>query len=195
MQLTSVVLGASLALMAHAVPFHEHSHSHLHHARNADKFPIHITNNCGSDKEFALYQITGDFQMLQMSAGRKICNGETHTLHAPFTGLGLRLSGNADWPTGDQWNPQALAEFGYSSYDGMDGTAYNLSFMEGAAEDIGVSITPDNKECGPKSCTSPSTCGLSQGWTNPDQTADGSPADTVCYHGKTGFSVVWCPSS
>ena len=31
-------------------------------------------------------------------------------------------------------------------------------------------------------------------WTNPDQTGDGSPADTVCYKGKTDFRVEFCPS-
>lgn len=194
MQLTTVVVGASMALMAHAIPFHEHKHAHLHHERSADSFPIHITNNCGSDKSFALYQITPDFAMNQMSDPRTIPSGETHTLHAPFTATGLRLSGNADWPIGDQWNAQALAEFGYSAYSGMTGTAYDLSFMEGSDPSIGASITPNNGQCSPKTCTTPTDCSTSQAWTNEDQVDDGSPADTVCYQGKTGFSVTWCPS-
>jgi hypothetical protein len=193
MQLTTALLASSMALLAHAVPFHEHKHAHLH-KRDANDFRIHVTNNCGVDKQFALYEITSDFQMLQTCEGRTIPQGETHVLHAPFDGIGLRLSGNADWPLGDQWNPQGLVEFGYSAYDGMDGTAYNLSFMEGSDPDIGISVTPHNTECEAKSC-SPLTCSLADAWTNPDQISDGSPADTVCYHGKTGFNVVWCPSS
>jgi hypothetical protein len=192
MQFTTALLASSLALMAHAVPFHEHNHMHLHE-RSVGKFPIHITNNCGSDKEFALFQITPDFQMNQMSPNRKICNGETHTIHAPFTALGLRLSGNADWPIANQWNAQGLAEFGYSEYNGQTGTAYDLSFMDGSPTDIGISITPENDQCEPKSCY-PDNCSASDAWTNEDQVDDGSPADTVCYHGKTGFNVVWCPS-
>lgn len=194
MQFTAALLASSLALMAHAVPFHEHNHMHLHNKRqSSDKFPIHITNNCGSDKSFALYQITPEFAMNQMSASRNIPNGETHTIHAPFDAIGLRLSGNADWPIGDQWNAQGLAEFGASTYNGQSGTAYDLSFMPGSDENIGISITPENSACEAKSCY-PATCSLSQAWTNEDQTSDGSPADTVCYQGQTGFNVVWCPS-
>ncbi len=193
MQFTAALLASSMALMAHAVPMHGH-HAHHHLKRSSDSFPIHITNNCGASKDFALYQTTPAFEMNQMSASRTIPNGETHTIHAPFTALGLRLSGNADWPIGDQWNAQGLAEFGYSEYNGMTGTAYDLSFMSGSPADIGISITPENSQCEAKSC-SPATCSLSQAWTNAGQTSNGSPADTVCYQGVTGFNVVWCPSS
>ncbi|KAI7530677.1 hypothetical protein KC331_g14539, partial [Hortaea werneckii] len=64
---------------------------------------------------------------------------------------------------------------------------------------IGVKIEPlDNGngsgECDVKVCTEQNGFPLSQCWTNPDQTSDGSPADTVCYKGKTDFKVTFCPS-
>ena len=104
----------------------------------------------------------------------------------------MRLSGHAEWGTGGQWSPQALFEFGYSEYAGQKGTAYDLSVMEGSDGNIGIGAYPHNKKCPSKTCF-PWDCPADQGWTSPGQTSIGSPADTVCYHGKTAFKVVFCP--
>ena len=104
----------------------------------------------------------------------------------------MRLSGHAERGVAGQWNPQALFEFGYSTYGGKKGTAYDLSVMQGSDGNIGIGVYPFNKKCESKTCF-PWACDPSQGWTSPGQTDLGSPADTVCYHGKSGFKVVFCP--
>ena len=169
----------------------------LRHAqkRDTDTFNIDITNNCPFIKHFAIYQITSGFQLLQQSEPVSIDTNCTQTIAAPYKGLGMRLSGHAEWGVSDQWAPQALFEFGYSEYNGMDGTAYDLSMMEGCESDVGLAAYPQlsNDDCPNKICAKPADCDPSQAWTKPDQSASGSPADTVCYHGKTGFTVVFCP--
>jgi len=164
---------------------------------SGNTFNINVWNNCPFTKQFALYQITGSFQMLERSKPVNIAPKKMHTIAAPYKDLGIRLSGHAEWGTAGQWKTQALVEFGYSEYAGKDGTAYNLSVMEGSDGDIGVGVYPipngkGSKQCLSKTCF-PWQCPLDQGWTNPDQIKDGSPADTVCYHGKTDFKVVFCP--
>ncbi|KAF7190499.1 hypothetical protein HII31_08213 [Pseudocercospora fuligena] len=166
-------------------------------ARAANNFKIHVWNNCPFQKQVALYQVTGAFKMVQMSKPTNIASKKSLTIPAPYKALGMRLSGHAEWGTDAQWNVQALFEFGYSEYMGQDGTAYNLSVMEGSDKDIGIGAYPvpngkGSKQCPSKTCF-PWNCPLSQGWTNPDQVKDGSPADTVCYKGKTDFKVVFCP--
>ncbi|KAK4617148.1 uncharacterized protein CLAFUR5_05275 [Fulvia fulva] len=165
---------------------------------DAETFKLHVYNNCSFPKSVAIYQITSDFQMLEKSkpTSLKAKTGKT-VIEAPYKALGMRLSGHAEWGTAGQWKTQALFEFGYGEYMGAKGTAYNLSVMEGSDADIGIGGYPIANGKGSGTCTSktcfPWDCPLDQGWTNPDQTEDGSPADTVCYHGKTDFKVVFCP--
>jgi hypothetical protein len=135
--------------------------------------------------------------MLERSKPVNIAHKQMHTIVALYKDLGMRLSGHAEWGTSRQWAHQALFEFGYSEYKGIGGSAYNLSVMEGSDMDVGVGVYPipngnGSKQCPSKTCF-PWDCPLDQGWTNPDQTKNGSPADTVCYHGKTDFKVVFCP--
>lgn len=159
-----------------------------------DTFNIEIQNNCPSTKNFGLYQVASGFSMQEKSKTVTIDQNSTETIAAPYKDIGLRLSGHAEWGIGGQWKVQALAEFGFSQYGDLEGTAYNLSLMEGCEEDVGVAIYPqsNNDDCPNKKCY-PGNCSEDQGWTNPGQTSSGSPADTVCYHGKTNFKVVFCP--
>jgi len=189
----SLILTSTLALLASAVPFSGHAHQHAHNEKRQDQtFNIHVLNNCPDTKQFALYQITPSFDSVQMSTPVNIASGMAHTIPAPYTATGMRLSGMAQWGTAGQWDPQPLFEFGYSNYEGQDGTAYDLSVMEGSPPDVGIAVYPANAACPSKVCN-PDDCPLDQGWTNPDQDADGSPADTVCYEGLTHFRVIYCP--
>ncbi|KAF2158426.1 hypothetical protein M409DRAFT_71660 [Zasmidium cellare ATCC 36951] len=153
-------------------------------ARGDDTFNIHVWNNCPFPKQIALYQITADFQMVQKSTPSNISPRGHKVIQAPYSALGMRLSGHAEWGTAAQWNHQALFEFGYSNYMGSD-------------KDIGIGAYPIPNGKGSRTCLAktcfPWSCPLDQGWTNPDQIKDGSPADTVCYKGKTDFKVVFCP--
>jgi len=187
------LLSSLFALTATASPINRF----VERSSGSDTFNIEICNQCSSEKHFGMYQITGDFQMLEKMSPVSIPGNGTQTVSADFKAIGMRISGHAEWGTAGQWKNQALFEFGYSQYAGQDGTAYNLSLMEGSEEDVGLAVYPTvdgepNDECPSKVC-SPGDCALSQGWTNPDQTADGSPADTVCYKGKADFKVVFCP--
>lgn len=191
----SLLLSSLFALTATATPFkHSHMHTHNHIVERDETFAIEVTNNCPSTKHFGMYQITSAFAMVSKCEPLAIETNCTETFNAPYKDLGLRLSGHAEWGTAGQWAAQALVEFGYSEYDGTEGTAYNLSLMEGCEDDVGVAVYPQNtsSDCASKKCY-PDDCPLSQGWTNPDQTSSGSLADTVCYHGKVDFKVVFCP--
>lgn len=165
------------------------------HKRDTDTFNIEITNNCPSIKHFGIYQITGSFEMLQQCEPVSIDTNCTQTIAARYKGLGMRLSGHAEWGVGGQWTPQALFEFGYSESNGMEGTAYDLSMMKGCESDVGLAAypQPSYNDCPNKICAQPADCDPSQAWTKPGQSASGSPADTVCYHGKMDFKVVFCP--
>ena len=197
---------AALALSANAIPFEGHGHQHVHrHAQpvasgvysapsaapsaGGDTFEISVHNKCADDLEFGIFQVSSSFAMNTISTPVKIASGSKGSIPAPYQGIGMRLSGTAGAGAAAQWNAQALFEFGYSVYNGMDGTAYDLSVMGG---DDGVAVYPENKQCPSKVCTS-TGCAPGQGWTDPAQVNAGSPADTVCYHGKTNFKVVWCP--
>ncbi|KAL1589332.1 hypothetical protein WHR41_01928 [Cladosporium halotolerans] len=193
MYTTGWILSALFALTATASPIN----STLLERGSADTFNINVWNNCPFTKQFALYQITSDFRMIERSKPTNLAPKKKLTIAAPFKDLGMRLSGHAEWATAGQWKTQALFEFGYSQYAGKDGTAYNLSVMKGSDGDIGVGVYPipngrGSKQCPSKTCF-PWDCPPSQGWTDPDQINIGSPADTVCYHGRTDFKVVFCP--
>ena len=139
-----------------------------------------------------LEQISSSFQIIQMSTPQNVATGQTVTIQAPFHASGMRISGNGEWDLSRQWKAQALFEFGYPTYAGQEGTAYDLSVMQGSEGNIGIGAWPTNGACEGKICL-PWDCSPSQGWTNPKQVDIGSPADTVCYQGKTDFTVVFCP--
>lgn len=70
--------------------------------------------------------------------------------------------------------------------------------MQGSDQKVGVKIEPlangnGSEDCEVKYCML-GFLPLHMCWTDPDQVADGSPADTVCYKGKTDFKVTFCPS-
>lgn len=199
MHFASLLLAATLALTATAGPITTTPTASLEartpgRDRRPDTFRLHVVNQCKWTKQVALYQITSDFRMLPKSRPRNIAPGKASTIHAPFHARGMRLSGHAEWGTAAQWRPQALFEFGFSAYAGRVGTAYNLSVMEGSDGDVGIGAYPIGRDasCPAKTCF-PWDCPPSQGWRNPDQVNIGSPADTVCYKGKTDFKVVFCP--
>ena len=195
MHTSSLVLAGALALAANAVPLAGHSHHQHLHTKRDDTFNIHVLNSCPDTKSFGLFQIDGSFNMNSMSDPVSVTSGQQATIPASFTAIGMCLSATADQGTAAQWDPQALFEFGYSSYGGQDGTAYDVSLMSGSPADIatGVAIYPlGPSDCPIKVCTLDS-CDPSQGWTSPGQVDAGSPGDTVCYHGVTDFRVVFCP--
>jgi hypothetical protein len=198
MYTTSLLFSSLFALMATAKPINTNLIERSSASSGSDTFNIEICNNCPSTKQFGIYQVSSSFQMNQMCDPVTIGQNQTQTISAPYKGIGMRLSGHAEWGTGGQWAHQALFEFGYSEYNGLAGTAYDLSLMEGTDSDVGLAVYPilsgdaDSDDCPSKVCL-PGNCDASQGWTNPDQVSDGSPADTVCYHGKMDFKVVFCP--
>ncbi|KAF2861346.1 hypothetical protein K470DRAFT_215353 [Piedraia hortae CBS 480.64] len=188
-----------LSLSVNAVPLADARPDQLQ-ARDDDTFNLHILNNCPADRQFALYSIGSDFSMKQMSDSVKIGTNETGTICAPYHATGMRLSPNADWSLGDQWKPQSLFEFGYSKMNNVEGTAYDISMMDGCDKAIGMAAWPivddaDDDACPSKVCTQGS-CDKSQGWSNPNQVEKingNSAADTVCYKGKKDFVVIVCP--
>jgi hypothetical protein len=212
MHIKSLAL-AALTVLTTAIPTTKHHTHHPHlqaytevettevasttlSPRN-ETFNLVVINRCKWTKQFALYEITSDFQMLQRSTPVNIPTNGQRVIKAPYRATGMRLSGHAEWGTAGQWQPQALFEFGYSEYMGMEGSAYNLSVMEGSDEDVGVRVWPigngkGSGKCQRKTCW-PTNCPPDQGWRNPNQVDLGSPADTVCYKGKTAFRVVFCP--
>lgn len=190
---TGWFLTSLLALTATATPIN----TTLTPRNSENTFNIKLKNNCPFTKQFALYQITANFQMLERSKPLNLAPKKSTNLSAPFKDLGMRLSGHAEWGVAGQWKAQALFEFGYSQYAGQEGTAYDLSVMEGSDGDIGVGVWPvpngkGSGKCPGKICF-PWDCKPDQGWTSPGQVDQGSPADTVCYEGKTDFEVVFCP--
>lgn len=190
-------VAAALALTAIASPIDTTSTLEARQPgrdRRPETFQLHVVNECKWTKQVALYQVTRDFKMVQRSRPRNIASGKHTIINARFHAKGMRLSGYAEWGTAGQWKTQALFEFGHSTYAGKEGTAYNLSVMEGSDGDIGIGAYPIGRDatCPAKTCF-PWYCPPSQGWTHPNQVKDGSPADTVCYKGKTNFKVVFCP--
>jgi hypothetical protein len=187
-----------LASMVATAPFNTTTIENHLEVRDGNKFKIHVWNNCPWTKQVAIYGVTADFQMVAHSKPTNIKPGKQHIINAPFKGVGLRLSGHAEWGLDGQWQNQALFEFGYSEYMGQTGTSYDLSLMQpGTDLDIGMGVWPIENGQGSGSCRSfvcfPWYCPPTEGWTNPDQINLGSPADTVCYKGKTDFKVVYCP--
>ena len=195
---TGLALTTFLALTATATPLAPNTINTTLSTRNEpETFLLEVWNNCHFVKEVALYQLTPAFKMLQKSNPTNIHPGQHLTIHAPFKEIGMRLSGHAEWGTDRQWRAQALFEFGHSTHADVDGTAYDLSVMEGSDGDIGIGAYPSANGKGSQYCESktcfPWDCPHDQGWTNPDQVNLKSPADTVCYHGKTDFKIVFCP--
>ena len=194
----SLLFSSLFALMAAAKPININLIERSSASSGSDTFNIEISNNCSSTKHFGIYQVTSSFQMNQMSDPVVIGQNQTQNISAPYKDIGMRLSGHAEWGTSGQWASQALFEFGYSEYNDLAGTAYDLSIMEGSDSDVGLAVYPilsdgvDSDDCPSKICL-PGNCNSTQGWTNADQVSDGSPADTVCYHGKMNFKVVFCP--
>jgi len=204
MYTTGLALTTLLALTASAKPHQHHQHRHAHerralNQRRDETFNIHLYNNCSVKKSFAVYQLsTADWTVSEVTTPVDVAAGDSTVIQAPYTETTLRLSGNADWGCDGQWDAQALFEFGYSAWGSVEGTAYDLSLMEGADSSVGISASPisngqGSETCESKFCQSPTDCALAQGWTNEDQVNDGSPADTVCYKGKTDFLVTFCP--
>jgi hypothetical protein len=195
-----LLLSSLLALTAPvtATPLTHHKHKHAHRSSDtSDTFSIEICNQCSSTKHFGMYQITSAFQMLERMNPLTMSSNSTQTISAPFKDTGMRISARAELGVAAQWEHQALFEFGYSEYNGLSGTAYDISIMEGSEDAVGVAVYPTVdgeacEECPSKVC-SPGNCAASQGWTQPDQETNGSPADTVCYKGKAAFKVVFCP--
>jgi hypothetical protein len=183
MYTASLLISSLFALMATAAP-----------VKRDDTFNIEIVNNCPSSKQFGIYAVTSSYQPLQVCDPITVGEGESQTIAAPYKGIGMRLSGHAEWGLPGVWKAQSLFEFGYSAYSGLEGTAYDISIMGGVATDVGMAVYPSKTQCPSKKCTLDS-CELSQAWTDPSQEANGSPADTVCYQGKMDFKVVFCPSS
>lgn len=159
MYTTGLALATILALTASATPIITNG---TIDARAADTFELRVWNNCKFTKEVALYQITSSFQMLQKSRPTNIASGHELVINAPFKATGMRLSGHAERGASGQWGAQALFEFGYSTYAGTEGTAYDLSVMPGSDHDIGIGAYPipngrGSKECESKACVRIST--------------------------------------
>ncbi|KAK0256784.1 hypothetical protein LTR91_000233 [Friedmanniomyces endolithicus] len=199
---TRTTLSALLALAAStttlATPLSYNSTTTLASRDDPNTFSLHVWNNCHFTKEVALYSVTSDFKMLQRSLPTNIAPGHSIAIAAPFRDSGMRLSGHAEWGTDGQWRPQALFEFGYSTYAGQEGTAYDLSLMEGSDKDIGMGAYPVPNGHGSGTCESktcfPWFCPGSQGWLDPAQNDVGASApDTVCYKGRSDFKIVYCP--
>jgi hypothetical protein len=196
----STITAASFAALAHLVHAGPHGHSHLHarkhahavEARDDSTFDLTVHNNCSTTKSFGLFQISPSFEMIEMSEAVELEPGTSACIQAPFSEIGMRLSGTADKGCDGQWEAQTLFEFGYSAWSDLTGTAYDLSVMEGS-EPEGIAAYPGTSECESKVCLA-SGCSLAQAWTDAAQEGDGSPADTVCYKGKQNFQVVWCPN-
>jgi hypothetical protein len=155
MYTTYYLLSALLALTATASPVanYHHKHMHAHSPRSTDSSPsiyttsddtfsIEICNQCSSTKHFGLYQITSAFQMLERMDPLSLPSNTTKSISAPFKDTGMRLSAHAEWGVAKQWEHQALFEFGYSEYDGLVGTAYDVSIMDGSENDVGVAVYP-----------------------------------------------------
>jgi hypothetical protein len=195
--LLSSLIALTATVTATPVTHHKHKHAHPRSSDTSDTFSIEICNQCPGTKHFGMYQITSAFQMLERMDPLAMPSNTTQTISAPFKDTGMRISAHAEKGVAAQWENQALFEFGYSQYNGLDGTAYDVSIMEGSDDDVGVAVYPTVdgeacEECPSKVC-SPGNCAASQGWTQPDQETNGSPADTVCYKGKAAFKVVFCP--
>ncbi|KAK5733167.1 hypothetical protein LTR17_009908 [Elasticomyces elasticus] len=198
MHFSASTLSAVLALAAStaATPL---SYNSILESRDLNTFKLHVWNNCKFVKMAAMYSVTSDFKMVQHSTPTNIQPGKMITINAPFRESGMRLSGHAEWGTDGQWRNQALFEFGYSTYAGKEGTAYDISIMQGSDPDIGMGAYPIPNGRGSGKCLS-KTCfpwlpAGSGGWLYPEQNDVGENApDTVCYEGgKTDFKIVFCP--
>jgi hypothetical protein len=131
-----VLLGVLLTFTATATPTTAPSNNTI--AALDTTFNLFVLNKCGWTKSIATYEVTSDFQMIQRSNPQNVAQWETMTIPVDFYSTGMRLSGHAEKGTAWQWNQQGLFEWGYSSYNGQEGTAYDLSVMQGGTEDVNV---------------------------------------------------------
>lgn len=183
--------------------------THLTHASPVDLAPhtttptfrLTITNACPTPRTFGLYRVdqptTAPWTITPHSPPVPLLPGQSQTFLVPYALTGMRLSGHAEWPVAAQWNPQALFEFGFSTFQvnggpWVEGTAYDLSVMDGSEPGVGTSVEPEDGRCWTKRCR-PGACAKWEGWTKEGSEKEGgNEADTGCYHGMTNFKVVWC---
>ncbi|WPH03452.1 Hypothetical protein R9X50_00633200 [Acrodontium crateriforme] len=177
---TKLALAAALATGISALPIQVRQ-------AEPETFNIKVINSCAHDQPIGVFRINPDFSTSTLTPMTTIASGQSHNLTVPYKEIGLRIATNEN-----QFTAQPLFEFGYSGWGDVEGTAYDLSMMSGLI--TGMKATPANPLCEAKQCDS-LICKLASAWTNADQTADGSPADTVCYHGKTDFTVEYCPKN
>ena len=159
---------------------------------------LFVQNMCRDMKTFAIYQVNQG-QMLLRSPKLPLAHGANGTLRSSYKLEGLRLSSRGDWPLDMQWKPQSLFEYGYSTYGGVEGVAYDLSVMGDSQALAGIAVQPlengkGSGACPEKTCI-PGECDPTQGWTHPTQEAAGSPADTACFKGPIDFKVTFCPEN
>lgn len=188
MQITQLAFASLLAASAIAAPVE----SNATLESRDETFNLQIWNNCKFTKEVAIHGVWGGPQNYWKPTN--IAPGKSITMQAPFRDVGMRLVGHAEWGLDGQFKVQALFEFGYSTYAGKEGTAYDLSLMHGSDGDIGMGAYPIDNGQGSASCESktcfPWQCPVDQGWLDPNQPYG---ADTVCYQGKADFKIVYCP--
>jgi hypothetical protein len=172
---TELALTSLFALSALASLLTPHAHALRHLQPRDSTFNITVKNSCAATIYPATYSISSSFVMTQESSG-----ASTNVVTS-YTATGMRLSPNGNWPLAQQWNDQPLFEYGYGAFNGVAGTAYDLSLMKYVAtapDTGGLKVVPANSQCETKTCT-PSNCPADQGWTD---TSDGnSAADTGCY--------------
>lgn len=185
---TELALTSLLALTALASP-HQHAHQHRHWNRqDASNFTITVNNNCTDTLSVATYSMSDVFVIAQESATYTIEPACSANIPTNYYGVGMRLSPNANLSLAEQYLPQSLFEYGYSSTEGVTGTAYDISMMGYTAP--GMKVVPANSECETKCCT-PTDCPTDQGWTSATQSY---AADATCYYGNTDFTVTFCPT-
>ena len=159
---------------------------------------LFIHNMCKDTKTFAIYQVSQG-QMLLRSSKLPLAYDSNGTLRSSYKLEGVRLSSNGDWPLDMHWSSQSLFEYGYSTYAGLEGVAYDLSMIGDSQELVGIAVQPlengrGSGECPAKICI-PGECDPTRGWTHETQEAAGSPADTACFKGSTDFKVTYCPEN
>jgi len=153
-------------------------------------YNVQVINKCAAVKNMmALQQMSG--AIIPLSKSVSVASGRQTSFSIPFKAKGVKITAHGEYS--NHWQVQSLAEFGYAAgWAGgpSAGIAYDVSVMTGSSE--GVTIRPWKAGCQTKSCPNVRSCPADQGWTNPNQSNIGSPADTVCYNGETDFTVTFC---
>ena len=137
--------------------------------------------------------------MLLQSPILPLAHGAKGILRSSDKLEGPRLSSRGVRPLDMQRNPQSLFEYGYGTYAGLEGVAYDLSVMSDSQALAGVAVQPlengkGSGACPEKTCI-PGECDPTQGWTHRTQDSAGSPADTACFKGPIDFKVTFCPEN